>query len=199
MDCGDSAAPGNLRFFACSSDCDKGRASACETLGDLHATEEGLPEPASSAGPALLAWNRACSLGGATACNKSTALRASLEQQCKLHPKRSCRIFANAVAAEAGDAPRALADQLLERACRAGDALGCFERGELHGSWEPHGEHEPVAEREYLRACWLGSAEGCCAMETIYVARGQRARATHLFKQVEKRFTLLGCGHGSRP
>jgi hypothetical protein len=88
----------------------------------------GLPEPASSAGPALAAWNRACSLGSATGCETSTTLRTSLERQCARQPKRACRTLVVAVAHEPGEGPRVLADKLFERACRAGDASARYQR-----------------------------------------------------------------------
>lgn len=193
--CDDATAAPNLRFFACTAACDRGEAVGCETLGDLHAVEEGEPTPSSSAGPAARAWRKACGLGANAACVKETQLLTQLDANCRAHVA-ACVVQGNALHELDADAYRSQADALFQRACRNGQALGCYHSAELHADWEPQAEHAPLARAAYLRACQLGAAEGCCSALSVYEAEGNLKAAARVRREMSK---IVGAGCGSGP
>ncbi|HVJ16927.1 MAG TPA: hypothetical protein VM686_15910, partial [Polyangiaceae bacterium] len=195
VSCADANAAAQLRFFACTNDCAVHDAAACETLGDLHAVEEGLAEPVWSAGACLRAWNDACELSAAGACVKRDRLSASLAERCRKKPGEACVVEGHAVHELRGEAGQEEADRLFLEACNAGFAEGCVASGELHMSWEPRAGHQARAERAYQRGCWLGAASGCCSLISIYESRGDQRAANAVVKQAE-RIGGAGCGHG---
>jgi hypothetical protein len=192
--CDDATAAPNLRFFACTSACDRGEAVGCETLGDLHAVEEGESVPSSSAGPAARAWRRACGLGANAACAKETQLLTRLDADCRANVA-ACVVQGNALHELDADAYRSQADALFQRACRKGHALGCYHSAELHAEWEPQAEHEPLSRAAYLRACQLGAAEGCCSALSVYEAEGNLKAAARVRHEMSK-IVGAGCGSG---
>ncbi len=192
--CDDPTAAANLRFFACTKDCDAKVGAACDTLGDLHAREEGLPEPAASAGPAARAWGKACELGASVACEKRDKLLSSLATRCRKLPAEGCLVEAEARLLLPGE-PREAVDALFQRACSAGNGDGCARSGDLHSEWEPQSVHAPLALRAYEKSCALRSGEGCCALETMYAAKGQLDKVA----RVQQRMAGVlgyGCGRG---
>lgn len=195
--CADAQAEDRLRFFACSSDCERRDAAGCEALGDLHAREEGLPQPVGSAGPALRAWGAACELGISAACEKRDRLRAALAEACRKQPGEACVVEGNAVVQLAGEARREEADASYQRACSAGFGDGCAESAALHEAWQPAAQHQPIAERLYAKACRLGSAMGCCAMLVRHQARGDQRAIADLQRRTG--LLTLGCGAGGPP
>jgi hypothetical protein len=193
--CLDQSAAANLRFFACSNDCNGGDAQGCEALGELHAREEGLPVPASSAGPAAAAFFRACELGLGAACVKRDALLNALTENCRREKKEACVVEGNALLHLPGSGRREQADALYQQACARGYGDGCFQSGELHLGWEPFDEHKAAAERGYQRACALGSASGCCALIAWYEDAGRSKAAAHVRRQARS-ISGFGCGYG---
>lgn len=191
--CDDATAAPNLRFFACTSACDRGEAVGCETLGDLHAVEEGESTPSSSAGPAARAWRKACALGANAACAKETQLLTRLDADCRAHVA-ACVVQGNALHELDADAYRSQADALFQRACRKGHALGCYHSAELHAEWEPQAEHAALSRAGYLRACQLGAAEGCCSALSVYEAGGNLKAAARVRHEMSK---IMGAGCGS--
>lgn len=192
--CEDATALANLRFFACTAACDRAEALACEALGDLHAVEEGEPLPSSSAGPAARAWRKACGLGVNTACEKEAQLLKNLDANCRAQVA-ACVVQGNALLELEGDAQRAQVDALFQRACRKGHALGCYHSAELHADWEPQAEHDPLSRAAYLRACQLGSAEGCCSALSRFEAEGNGKAAARVRREMGKIWGA-GCGSG---
>jgi hypothetical protein len=197
VDCADAAAAPNLRHIACENECRAGSAESCETLGDLHAKEEGLPEPKHSSGLALRAWHEACERGASSACQKRDALRASLATACRKKPGETCVIEGKALLELPGERNEE-ALVYLTKACDAGFADGCFEVGELHTGWEPDAVHQPLAERAYVKACRLGSAGGCCSALSIYEATGDRQKFAAITR-ASAGILGFGCGRGGPP
>jgi TPR repeat protein len=89
---------------------------------------------------AMLAFERACSLGFAEGCSNQGALYE----------------HGRGVSANLGDARR-----LYNLACRRGSALGCSNLGVLYAKGRGVNEDEAVAARLFAQACTAGSEVAC--------------------------------------
>jgi hypothetical protein len=167
----------------CSKDCDGGNASACETLGELHAKQEDGELPGFSLSYALRALSKACSLGAKSSCEKRDAHLKDLRVACQKNAK-DCTALGRVLAGqEAGHDKEA--DQSYARACDAGDNAACEARGELHLGWEPEKVHSAIAAQSLDRACGKGLASACCSLIKVYTDTRQEKNADAARKRFE--------------
>lgn len=144
-------------------------AGACAVLGVLH--EHGRSGRVDLA-KAQRAYDRACTLGDVRGCAHTSRLlmRSSdptlredsaraLSMYCERGETVACAALADALppgATSAASAGKAMG--VLWRACDAGDATACLGIGDR---FHEQAGQEAVAREHWLRACALGSDEGC--------------------------------------
>nr|AQQ75038.1 hypothetical protein [uncultured bacterium] len=181
--CDDTSAPLDRRLEACTNECTAGRIESCEIHGDLQAGERAV-EQSDSAGPALRTWASACKKKLASSCAKYDDLLKKLRERCT-RDARTCEVLASTLTMLGAEEHRPEVDKAYERGCAAGEGMACFERGELHGSWEPRAEHGPISERAYERACAIGVQPACCKLASIYKEQGKTAKAAWAYNRGE--------------
>ena len=167
---------------ACEKECDAGKASACETLGDLHAKPKQERSPGDFVDYALRAFDEGCTLGAKSACDKREALLEDLRAACQKSAK-DCASLGEALSRIDGHDKEA--SESFDRACLAGDASACEGRGHLHEGREPMKFHAAVAEKAFDRACTLGSVSACCSLAGVYARLEQDKKSDKAMARLE--------------
>lgn len=155
----------------CRSQCDKGNARSCATLGFMYEKGQGVSENPASA---RMAYEKACDKGDIDGCT-GLAYIFSKSDDAALKAK-STAVFEKACARGSGRACSGLGQQArfrrdlegasksFDRACSLGYTRGCFYGG---NALTRLGRDETKQLSLYRRACFGGDERGCLAAGSL--------------------------------
>jgi TPR repeat protein len=176
--------------------CENGEGSACDDLGDLYASGKGVPKDSAKA---AAAYKKACDHGFVYDLSP-----AALQTACDSGSGAACKQLAyRATMGERGVAKdEARAEKMNERACDAGIAEACWDRGSSYDwrSEESKARAQAFAARGVPldeKACAAGEGEACYRLGTAYrVGTGVEkdpAKAAAFYKEACNRGSTEGC------